>query len=140
MQPLDLSNELNKSADIVVKDIIDGVKRGSQFHKSFTPNAESTIKQKETSEPLIAQKKKFISKNTYKITKATKTKQSASIEIDDPTTAKIAAYNHIGTKKIPSRPFYGISETAGMKIDNMIEEEINKWADKTIVGMGFKKR
>jgi len=50
--PLDLSTSLNKLAEIVVKDISKGVKRGTQFGHPFKPNADSTVKQKGHNQPL----------------------------------------------------------------------------------------
>ena len=135
-KPLDLKDSLNKFAEIVVKDITNGVKRGTQFGASFKPNEPSTIKQKGHGQPLIGKDNTFTKKATYPKTKATKTKQEATIDIVSGA-ANIALINQ--TSKTHKREFYGISEKA---IDSGIKSvtyDVKKWITKEITSMGYKK-
>ena len=134
--PLDLSTSLNKLAEIVVKDISKGVKRGTPFGKPFKPNEESTIKQKGHSNPLIGKSNTFTKKATYPITKATKTKQVATISIIGGAD-NIALINQ--TSKTHPREFYGVSDKAMNSGQKSIDYDINKWVDKEIINMGYKK-
>lgn len=137
---VDLSQEINRAADIIKSDIqkhiwdedrIDG--GGSHY-----PLANSTVIQK-------ARKKGKLSTGTrtarqqlsagaspehvlidtgnlytnQKIQRASKARQRAEITIG-PTRAQIGVWLQEGTEKMPERPFFGISQAAEKKVETMI--------------------
>ncbi len=135
----DLSKSFNKFIEIVRKSVIDGIKRGSQFGRSFQSNAKSTINKKGHNQPLQGKSRngKWLKAKEYKIEKATPSKQEASVEVPQP---DIAMYNQTGTKRgIPARPFWGVSEQATKSMNKSVNYDINKYVDKSIISMGFKK-
>jgi hypothetical protein len=124
---------------IIIADTIRGIKRKSQFSNSFKPNEDSTVKQKKHDRPLIGkgQNGVWLNKSKYKVEKATKTKQSASVEIPN---AGIALINQ--TSKTHARPFWGVSKNAVDKMNKDVNSDITKYlkqVDKVLIEQGFKK-
>lgn len=124
---LDLTRELNDAAAIVKTDIQKRYADKIDLDGSPTaPLAESTIASKLRSKnpkvranaerPLIATENMW---RNQKITKATKTNQTATIEIG-PTRDEIYTYHHEGTANMPARPKFGIGEGVDAKIDEMV--------------------
>ena len=105
---LDLSRELNVSIDYIAADIERGIDQSRQFGKGFVPNAEFTIKKKGFDHPLKETGNMKKVSNMVK-TKATKTRQVATLRPSADNLDK-AEYNNFGTKTIPARQFWGISE------------------------------
>ena len=138
---LDLSAVFNKAIRLIREDIRNGVVDGKQFGATFEPNADSTARQKGFNKPLVGKGKRFIKVQSYKVDKATSSKQEASLTFKTDKDADIALYNHAGTSRgIPARPFWGISEKASKKVMEETDLYINKTVDNEFERMGFKKR
>ena len=139
MKPLDLSKSFNKFTEIIIKDTIDGIKRGTQFGHPFKPNADSTVKQKGHNQPLEGKGKSgtWLKKGKYKVEKATATKQRATVTIPE---SEIALINQ--TSKTHARPFWGVSKSALKSMDNSVNYDIRKYlkqVDQALIKQGFKK-
>ena len=137
---LDLSKSFNKFIQIIIKDTINGIKRGSQFGSPFKPNADSTKKQKGHSLPLIGKGRSgsWLKKGKYKVEKATTTKQCATVEIPE---SEIALINQ--TSKTHPRPFWGVSKKATESMNKSVNYDIRKYLKKTVdeplLKAGFKR-
>lgn len=141
----ELYKALNKAIYMVKKDIIDRIVRGEQLNKRpYTPNAESTAKIKGFNRRLIAKEKRFVNSNNYKIKKATKGNQVASLSFSNDEDAEIAMYNQAPTGAGKIKPkdkvvFWGISEDVEKEVLEDMDIEINREVDKEIESWGFKK-
>lgn len=118
------SDDLNKSINIVARDIENGILRGAQFNQRFKPNAESTLKQKQGNKPLIDKGIMHKAKDMQK-EKATKQKQVATL-LPVNGRVDIAFWNDQGTKNIPARPFWGISKRSEEDIIDRMEKRVRK--------------
>jgi hypothetical protein len=124
----DLSDELNKGIKIVAKDIEQGIEGGGQFGRRFKRNHPITIENKGFDHPL-KETGLMMNHNKMKYVKATKSKQVAQLAPNSER-VDIAYNNDRGTKKIPSRPFWGISDEAENKVMLMMEKEITRRIDR----------
>mgnify|MGYP006410851431 CR=1 FL=1 len=125
---LDLSEEINDAVKLIAKDIKNGIQSKAQFGKGFKPNAQATEDGKGFNHPL---------KNTglmmdnakMQISKATKSKLEGTLQ---PNSKRIDVgfYNQEGTNRIPSRPWFGVSEAAERKILTSMREKIKREVDK----------
>lgn len=133
---IDLSDVLAESGKIVAQEIRGSVKRGESAVEgvSLQINAPSTIKQKVRlsgeSKPLVAKHKTLISTSSYKIESDAKSAKITLSDMQHPSgnasIADIGAWNHNGTNKIPSRPFFGITDTAKKRIIAMVARNIKE--------------
>lgn len=122
LSALDLSGVLNDAAALVKKDIQDRYKNDIDLDGSATtPLADSTIERKKKAgyknpaKPLVATGNMW---RNQKITKATKSRQVAKIEIGT-TRDVIYSYHHEGGDYLPARPKFGIGEGVDAKIDRL---------------------
>ena len=120
----DLSGEINKAIEIVAKDIENGVERGGQFGRAFKRNHPITIENKGFDHPL-KETGLMMNHKKMKHIKATPSKQEAQLAPNSKR-IDIAFKNDRGTKRIPSRPFWGISDAAERKIMEMMKKEIDR--------------
>jgi len=125
---LDLSAEINNGIRIIAKDIQNGIEGGGQFGKRFKGNAPATIKKKGFNHPLKETGLMMDAKRMIK-RKASKTKQVGEL-IPNEKRIDIGYYNQAGTNRIPSRPWFGISDDAERKILTAVEERISKRIDR----------
>ncbi len=129
MHNLDLSTELNLAAQIIRKDINDGIKSGKDiFGNSFKPLKASTVKAKRKkgyaapSKPLYAT---GTMKNTLPITgknAAKKSLQRSLVEVAK-SRQEIGVYHNAGDG-VPQRPWFGVSDRAVKKIRRMLRKQI----------------
>ena len=121
---LDFSKELNEGMDVIALDIEKGIARGSQFGKPFKRNAPATIKKKGFDHPL---KHKGLMMDSGKMIK-TKARRSRQVAIVSPNEDRvdIGFWNDRGTARIPSRPFWGISQKADREIMIRVKARIHQ--------------
>jgi len=133
---LDLSEELKDGINMVARDIEHGIDRGSQFGKPFKKNAISTIRLKGFDHPL---KETGLMKNKNKMIKRFYKKADEQIGelLPNEKRIDIGYWNQEGTNKIPSRPWFGISEDAERKVVTKIEEKIKKQIEHINTPMHF---
>jgi len=142
---LDLSTRINNAIRKIQQDIINGVIQGNMLDgRPFTPNAESTEKQKGFNKRLVGKKNTFTSKWKYKINSATAAKQEATLTFANRQDAKIALYNQKPTgkgtiKEKDAAIFWGISERVLKETDKEDDEYINRLIDKEFQRSGFKR-
>jgi len=136
---IDLSRALNKSIDIILRDIVNGINRGTQFRHRFKPNAPSTIAQKGHDKVLVGEKRSWETEANFIVEHATPAKQESSVTLPEGT-EDYALYNQTGTRRgIPSRPWWGISQKAQRQIEPIIDKELNVIIDFGLQGAGFRK-
>lgn len=130
---IDFSEELEKSADLVMQEIRGGIERGEDPDGApFIPNAPDyaswKLKKLGHSKPLKASGKTLVSKSSYK-TKKGKNRitiflSSARHPKSDATISEIGEYNQFGTSRSPARRFFDISVRAEKRIFAMISDKI----------------
>ena len=120
----DYTETLNKGIYIIAKDIESGIEQGAQFNRPFKRNAKKTITKKGFDHPLKETGLMMNSKQMVK-TKATKQRKIAILAPNDDR-VDIAAWNDQGTDRIPSRPFWGISQDSENKIMLQLKKDIDK--------------
>ena len=135
---IDLSRALNKSIDIILRDVVNGIDRGTQFGRRWKKNAQVTIDRKGHDKVLVGENRSWESEGNYKVSRATPTNQEASVTLPEGT-EDYALYNQKGTNRIPSRPFWGISEKAQRVIEPMVDKELNVIIDFSLQQAGFRK-
>jgi len=125
---LDLSEEIKDGINLIARDIEHGIDGGAQFGKQFKRNAISTIKRKGFDHPL---KETGLMKNKNKMIKRfyKKTDEQIGELLPNEKRIDIGYWNQTGTKKIPSRPWFGISEDAERKTMTAIEDKIKRQID-----------
>ena len=136
---IDLSNTFNKAIDIILRDIVNGINRGTQFGHRFKPNAPSTIAQKGHDKVLVGEKRSWETESNFIVEKASPAKQEASVTLPEGT-EDYALYNQKGTKRgVPSRPWWGISKNAQRVIEPIIDKDLNTIIDYSLQSAGFRK-
>ena len=128
---LDLSKELNMSADIIILDIENGINYGRDINGTkFKKLAPSTIRGKRlggSKTPRIALSDKEIMKKVYVPSGKRATQSNQSVEIIPPKKrADIGVYHQTGNPVLPKREWFGISKTAESRAFKMIELMIEK--------------
>ena len=136
----DFSAMLNKMGRLIVRETVNGIKRGNWNEKSFHRNAESTIKQKGHKHPLQGKSRngEWLDASLYKIEKATKSNQEVKVTIPK---SDIALYNQAptGNGSIKNaREFWGISKKIEDTIEAEMEAKINSDFEKEMIKHGFK--
>ena len=125
---LDLSDIINKAIKLVGRDIRLGIERGVVAGSVFAPNAPSTLKIKASkgqgAKPLEATGLLKDDKRMQR-TKATKANQVATL-LPNSERVDISFWNDQGTKTIPARKHWGISDDAENKIITLARNTIKK--------------
>ncbi len=118
---LDFSKELNRAAEIITKDIVNGIEMGGNFGKKWKRNAPSTIARKGFDKPLYdTGTMQWLPKKK----KATPQNQEVIIGVSPKRKMVGAIHNYGLNPQIPQREWFGISEKAKSEIYTMIEEKI----------------
>ena len=143
---LDLSVPLNKVGRNIIKNIVQGVVSSKQLNgNNYTPNAESTAKRKGFNKRLIGGGyRRFANQRTYKINKATPSKQEVSVEFKDDKDAEIGMYNQAPTgkgqiKKKDAVLFYAISDEMTDEGNKIITDYVLNRVDKEVKSWGYKR-
>lgn len=130
---MDLSPEINRAADVVVRDIQRHIASQARIDTGGrqAPLSPRTVKAKREKGGLPAQHQTDILieyENLWhnqNVKKATTTRPYAEITIG-PTRAQIGAWLQEGTDIMPARPFFGISAPAEADVMRMMELTIER--------------
>jgi phosphatidate phosphatase PAH1 len=122
---LDLSKQINYVADIIVKDIKDGITQYSQDikGKSFAPLKPATVKKKGHSKPLLDEGKM---KDVYVKNRASSSSQKAEISNNIRDRRIPSVVHNEGNRTIPKREWFGVSTRAVKKANKYIKLEIER--------------
>ncbi len=124
---LDFSKELNRSAEIITHDIVNGIEAGGNFGKKWKRNAPSTIAKKGFDKPLYETgAMQWLPKKK----KATPQNQEAIIGVSPKREFIGEIHNYGLNPRIPQREWFGISEKAKSRIYTMMEEKIKMEIDR----------
>ena len=142
---LDLSEIFNRAIEKIRKNIVSGVLSSKQLNgNNYTPNRPATAKAKGFNKRLASKDGTFTNSNNYKVGKATKGKQEATLTFRDNKMAEIGKYNQTPTgrgtiAKKDAAVFWGISEEMEKEVIKDVEKYINDRVDKEVISWGYKK-
>ena len=138
---VDLSKQINESANIIVKDIKEGVAQGQDINEQqFKPLKPATIRNKARqrmpfpSKPLIATSKMTgalggTGNGAYLKKRATPSTQLAQVSAPMKK-APYGIYHMEGNNNLPVRKWFGVSQTA----ERQIIKNLNAWLNRMISG------
>jgi len=122
---LDLSKQVNRIADIIVKDIKDGITKHSRdiHDRPFEKISQEWAKKKGHSKPLLHKGKM---KEVYVKNRATKSNNTALISINKRDRTIPSKVHNEGMRPHEKREWFGVSKRAEAKADKYINLEIKR--------------
>ena len=124
---IDLSKQINRMAQIVVRDIKDGLNQSKDIGGSpFKPLSSATIKRKKKKgypkNPLIGT---GTMQKVYIKDRASKSKQSANVIIPK-TRQEVGFYHNEGKGNLPEREWFGVGARLKGKLDKYVKKEFSR--------------
>ena len=128
---LDLSPEVNIAAQMITKDIIDGIGSGKDIDgRAFHPLAESTKRQKKRrGYPLTPLWAKGMMKGVYVKPHATKARPEAKVQVPkgrDGVNRIVVGVVHNTGDGLPKREWYGVGKRVQKKLRKEMKLRLNK--------------